>query len=192
VAPQVNQRPAAGQRLLAEPAAEAGQPAPPVPDRPGVIDLAQHPGVHLPFESHALLGETIGEVDHNPFARLLRGGEHLARLAGVHGHRLLAQDVTARFEGRQRERLVEFVGCPHAHHVQLLLVQHLLAREIAPSDAELVADFGQARRVHVGHGHDLRVGMRLVTGDVMASHAQTDDADTKFLHFPSFSLCLQP
>src|SRR5262245_30890213 len=100
---QVDQRPATGQCLGAEPASEAGHAAAPVPGGTAEVELAEHAGLDLRLQTAGGSRETKRKVDHEALACPLRSVDHRAALCGVHGDRLLAQHMAASFECGERQ-----------------------------------------------------------------------------------------
>ena len=134
------------------------------------------------MQRRAGLSKAKDEVDGQPPIDGLRLGDHLASFDGGQADRLLAEDVTTRFQRVDRHRQVKEVGRRDADDVELLGVEHLAV--IGVASRNLVARRAALEEVlvEVDQRHDLGRGVRAVPLDVVAADAQTDDADAKLVH----------
>jgi hypothetical protein len=154
-----------------------------------VIDLAG-----VPFFDR-LLGRLLGAAEaaldgvHHDLARLGGGGLDLFRLAGVHGRRLLADDVLARLEGGERDRRVQEIRQAVADGVDVLVRQQFFRVRVLLRLRHFREHLLAPRRDQVRHRDDLEPARPLIPLDMLpARPPAADDADTYLLRhaFESF------
>lgn len=95
--------------------------------------------------------EAIDEGHRRDDACLLRCLDQTGCGLRVGRERLLADDVLAGGDGRERLLRVERVGCAHVHDVDGRVLEQFVERGVAALEAETRCDFGRALR---GGGDD--------------------------------------
>ena len=113
--------------------------------------------------------------------RASEAGEHLARLAGVHGHARLAEDVLARFEGGDGEVAVHVGPGADADGVDVGGGEEGGDIGLDAGDAELLGDGATARLAAVADGDQLDLTGLAEAGDVAQLHvaAGADEANAQ-------------
>ena len=113
--------------------------------------------------------------------RASEAGEHLARLAGVHGHARLAEDVLARFEGGDGEVAVHVGPGADADGVDVGGGEEGGDIGLDAGDAELLGDGATARLAAVADGDQLDLPGLAEAGDVAQLHvaAGADEANAQ-------------
>jgi len=175
----IDQRPAALQVLAPE---HAPRRDPAAAQRLGadVEHPAERPRFDLPAD-HLRPGiEAVLEADD----QLLPAGggrvDHLARVAGVHRHRLLDQHVLPRLQRRDRVLGMNAVGRADADRVDIRLLQHAPVVGEEVGDAELLLRPGQRPFADVGDGRRADVRHRLEVAHLVREHpARADEGEVQ-------------
>ena len=142
-------------------------------------DRAELTGVQQGLDTAAVGVEAQFVADDMQLAGCLGRLQHRPRLAGVHGHRLLAEHVRpGRQRGQGHGRVLDR-GRGNADQVDLVAIQHDAPVVVGLWDAELVRCGLRAAHARAGERHDLRVldvgkGWQVgVAGEAGANHRRT-------------------
>src|SRR5829696_322609 len=114
---EVDERPAPGELFAGEPATHPWDAVAAHPGRLGVVDPTQVPLLDVPLERLHVAPLALGEGDVDRPIRGPRRVHYLLRLARVARERLLAENVTAPFEGGYGDGRVQVVRRPDAYDV---------------------------------------------------------------------------
>ncbi len=120
-------------------AVDEGPAAPAVAERAGVVDPAEVALVDEPLGGVRLGLVDRGHLDVEHAAGLARRGHHALGVAEGAGHRLLAVDVLAALEHRDRDRRVLVVVHAHVDRVEVVAREQLLVVAVGVGDAEPLA-----------------------------------------------------
>ena len=174
---QVDQRPAPGERLVGEPAAESRNAGAPNPLRLAGVDRADDALLDLLHHGVALRPGAVVEVEHQRAFGRLGGGLHRHRLLGVQRGRLFAEHVLAGLQGLQGERRVKLVRDDDRDSVQIRHAQELGDVRIDLADAVLRRGLFRRGLVDVGQGDDFRTGLAEARGVIGGHAAGANDRD---------------
>src|SRR5262249_52866436 len=114
----------------------------------------------------ALEAERAGDDLGDEAGRPAGGGEHAVRLAGVHAHACLGQDVLAHLQGGEGDGAVQVRPGAGDDGVDVGVLDEVLPALEGARDAVLPGDGGGRFRPAVADGDDLDAGEGPQPGDV--------------------------
>ena len=177
---QIDQRAAAGARLIAEPAAWAALAA--QVGRLGIIDIAQAIVIDQILHDGAVVAETADEADHQQAVVALSRFEHPLRFGGVHGHGLFTQNVLARVQRGDGAFGVRRVPGADGNGVDLRQFgEHLVLVGVQAGDMILFRAAMKVLFVDVAKGVNFNVGVLRIRVEMAAGKAAA--ADNRNLQF---------
>ncbi len=133
--------------------------------QPEMPDLADVAVAEQLLEKLPALHAVRRRAEHGDEVRLrLRGGEHLAGLAQIHGHARLAENVFAGLERGDSYGRVEDGRRTDPDDVDVAPIEHLGPVAEDFGDLEFLRDGLGRFRTRVAHGDDLDVRQRLQSG----------------------------
>ena len=172
---QVDQRPAAGERFGSEPSAEAWDAGSADPFRLRRVDLSDRAIADIIHDRLAVRPGPVVEIEHEGFAGLLRCRLHFADLGRIQRGRFFAEDMLARLEGLDCQRLVEFVREDHAHGVDVRVPgKHFGGIFVGTLDAVSRRGFFRSSQIHVRNRNHLGT-RRQKSGNMILDHSSRPD-----------------
>ena len=152
---QIDERAAAGEFLGGEPAAEAGDAGAANPLGLGGVDGADSALLDVGHHRLGLRPGAVVEVEEDFFAGFFRGGDDFLHLLGVEGRWFFREDVFARFQALQGERLVKFVWHDDTDGLDLRTAfEHGLDGFIGFGDAIFLCGLSGSTRGCISDGDD--------------------------------------
>ena len=189
---EVNQRTAAGKRLIAEPTARAASAA--QINGLCIINIAEQACVDAFFDSLGILAEAADKTDLKQLARALCGVQHFLCLRSVERHRLFAKNVDARLERFNRRVAMRAVPGRYADCIQIFFLIHFAAIGINRGNAVFFRIFLCLFAVDItACDHLDRIRQSLIAHHmILADPAGTDNTDSEFtihiVFLPFFAL----
>lgn len=178
---EIDERPAAGILLAAEPA--AGETQAPQPAGLGVINLAEIAAIHHLANELRFGTEALVEAAHHD--RLVSFGRinHGFRVFRIHGHGFFGEDVDAVFGGGNADGRMKGVAGADADGVEVHLVEHYVVIGEGVRDLILGSDLVHALLALVADGDDFNAGKLLIDGEVSPDPRASDSNHTDSKRF---------
>src|SRR5829696_9000296 len=155
---EVDERSAPGELFAGEPATHPWDAVTAHPGRLGMVDPTQVPLLDVPLERLHVAPLALGEGDVDRPIRSPRRLHYLLRLAPGARERLLAENVTAPFEGGYGDGRVKVVRRPDAHDVEIVAGDEVLPTRVQIGHAVAFAELAQAVFFEAGERDGLYAG----------------------------------